>query len=214
MTKEHTHSAIPQNYMRMISKIKKVLRQPLWAGLAGVMCASVSNACTEKKMAPLPVIPASEYLTFELASANHLNITEAATGHYSLETTGGDPYVHLSPLKQANGDGEWVLTFEYQSTAPVSHLQVFLAAPVSEDRSVKTGALDASAAWRTFSVDLGDQISEYAWGRAGQFLRLDFGDATGVAFEIRHIRLRQRNAQEEQLALEREAFRLNDQQWD
>lgn len=192
---------------------KQLLSRLLWTCLIGMLCIWCGSACEEKKLAPSPVIPASDYLSAELASANQMDITASAAGHYLIKTTGSDPYIHLSPLKQANGDDKFVFTFEYKSSARLSHLQVFLGAPVAEDRSLKTGDIEASSGWRTYAVDLGDQITAFSWGRAGHFLRLDFGDLPGVTLEIRNIQFRKRNAQEEQLAREREEFRLNDQQW-
>ncbi|WP_449046761.1 DUF5722 domain-containing protein [Parapedobacter sp.] len=153
-------------------------------------------------------------MKFDLTSAHDLDIHSDGANQYQITTTGADPYIYLAPLKQANASDHIVFTFEYRSSTTLSHMQVFLGAPVSEDRSFKTGVVGASADWTTYSIDLGDKIEEFAWGGIGHFLRVDLGNDPGVEFNIRNIKLRVRNTEEEQLAREREEFRKNDQEWD
>ncbi len=179
-------------------------------GVLSTWCCS----CRDKVVNNPPVIPSSDYLSVDVTTGSQLDIRASGANQYLITTTGSDPYVHLASLRRANGEGEVVFTFEYKSSAPLNHLQVFFAAPVTEDRSFKTADVAAASTWQTFSIDLGDQITKLSWGAVGHFLRLDFGDAAGVEFEIRNIQFRVRNAQEEQLAREREEFRQSDQQWD
>ena len=170
------------------------------------------SSCKEKATNDPLVIPPNDYLSIDIESANQLDIRADGANQYLITTTGSDPYVHLAPLKRANDNDKVVLTFEYKSSSRLNHIQVFFA-PVAEDRSFKTGDINAASTWMTYSIDVGDQISALSWGTAGHFIRLDFGDAAGVEFEIRNIQFRNRNPQEEQIARAREEFRQNDQQW-
>lgn len=169
----------------------------------------LAGACKERQLASA----SDAALGLDATSANELDVAIKANGHYVLNTTGTDPYVFLNPLKRPVTDGAHVLTFEYRASAPLNHIQVFFAGPMSEQRSLKIKDVEPTSNWRTFSIDLGDQIEEFSWGRAGDVLRMDFGQRAGVDIEIRRMGLRKRNAEEHGLAMERAEFRRNDQQW-
>lgn len=161
-----------------------------------------------------PLFAGSGYLEFDLTSAHHLEIRADGANQYQITTTGSDPYLQLATLKQANTAGNTVLAFEYRLADPLNHIQVFLGGPISEARSIKTGKIEASSRWATYTIDLGDKIDELTWGKIGHFLRIDLGNSSGIQLGIRNIQLRARNASEEKLAREREEFRENDRQWD
>ena len=158
------------------------------------------------------VVPAEKnsYMNFQQSSANQLQVTSKGSSQYELTTTGEDPYVSLVPLTKANSSDQLVFTFEYQSTKEISSMQFFFASPVSEDRSFKTASLPAVTAWTTYSVDLGDYIKKFSWGTSGNFLRLDFGNESGVVIQIRNIQFRVQNAAEAALAKAREEQAASD----
>ena len=83
-------------------------------------------------------------------------------------------------------------------------MQFFFASPVSEDRSFKTASLPAVATWTTYSVDMGEYIKQFNWGSVGNYLRLDFGNQSGIVIQIRNMQFRVRNAEEAALAKARE----------
>ncbi len=60
-----------------------------------------------------------------------------------------------------------MLSLEYKATSPLHHLQVFLGAPINEERSLKTAEIAASSSWKMLAIDLGDQIKEFNWGNVG-----------------------------------------------
>lgn len=191
-------------------RIMKIIRK------FGLFCLALTltvcvGACQERKHASSAA--AGTALRLDAGTAHDLALTTKSEGHYALKTTGTDPYVFFSPLKQANKEGAHVLTFEYRSSALLNHIQVFMAAPIEEQRSVKIKDVEPASGWRTLSIDLGDQIKEFSWGKPSDFLRIDFGQSAGVDIEIRRLGLRKRNKQEQVLAAERAAFLLNDQQW-
>lgn len=127
---------------------------------------------------------------------------------YSFTTTGTDPYIYSDPLSK-NIEEDYILTFEYTSTADFS-LQLYFSPPTSESRSVKDMALNNTQDWETFSVDVKEQMERFDWGVKGDLLRFDLGGNSGVNIKIRNIRFRARNAKEEEAAKEREGFLQND----
>jgi hypothetical protein len=151
-----------------------------------------------------PPSDAVEYMQFQLSSANQLEIVRESTSHYMLTTTGTDPYVSVNPLSSVNPTGKVVFTFEYQSTNAISSIQFFFGSPVTEERSMKSNALPSASGWTVHSVDLADYIAKFSWGKAGDFLRIDFGNQPGVAIQIRNMQLRERTAEEVALAKARE----------
>lgn len=168
-------------------------------------------ACRGNPPEPPPVIKQTAYLSFDAATANQLDITAKSSHQYQIRTTGADPYIQLLPLTSGLADGHVVLAFEYQTTSSLHHLQVFLGAPVSEERSLKTSQVASAPSWKTFSIDLGDQIRDFSWGNTGDFIRLDFGDEANITLDIKNVQLRKRNEAEEKLARERELFRQDDE---
>ena len=165
-------------------------------------------SCKEKESGPevivKPPTPTVAYMKFQMASVNQLQITLKTTYQYELTTTGTDPYLSMEPLTSANSSDQLVFTFDYQSNKDISSLQVFFGLPVTEERSYKTGTITAASGWTTYSVDLGDYIKKFSWGTSGNFLRLDFGNESGVVIQIRNIQFRVRNAAEAALAKARE----------
>ena len=144
------------------------------------------------------VVPAEKnsYMNFQQSSANQLQVTSKGSSQYELTTTGEDPYVSLVPLTKSNPSDQVVFTFEYQSTKEISSMQFFFASPVSEDRSFKTASLPAVSTWTTYAVDMGEYIKQFNWGSVGNFLRLDFGNQSGVVIQIRNMQFRVRTAAE------------------
>lgn len=163
------------------------------------------NSC--KKTALIkPVVPvvkptdSVKYQNIVLTSGNQIQISQKTTYQYELNTTGTDPYLYLDPLLTSNPSDSLVLTFEYQCTADIGTMQIFLASPITEARSVKTKLVPASTGWSSYSIDLSDEIKLLGWGNTGDFLRMDFGNQTGLTIQIRNIYLRGLNAAEKAVA--------------
>lgn len=185
-------------------------RSPFRIGMAGLILVTAFTFSSCKKatvtQSPPPVVilvPTVNYQNIKLTSGNNVQITQKSTYHYELTTNGTDPYLSLEPLIKANHPDSVVLTFDYQSTAEIGSMQVFFASPVTEARSVKTGSVPGSTGWSTFSVDLSDQIRLLSWGAVGEYIRLDFGNQSGITIQIRNIRFRGLNAAEKAEALAR-----------
>ena len=166
--------------------------------------SSLSCKDNSQEDPPTVVVPANKYLSFKSSTENQIQVSQKASSQYELTTTGEDPYVSLTPLTKSNPSDQVVFTFEYQSTKEISSMQFFFASPVSEDRSFKTASLPAVATWTTYSVDMGEYIKQFNWGSVGNYLRLDFGNQSGIVIQIRNMQFRVRNAEEAALAKARE----------
>ena len=153
-------------------------------------------SCKKGPAVQPPLPPTIKYLKINLLSGNQLLINQKSSYQYELNTTGEDPYLSLMPLIASNHPDSVVFTFEYQCSTAISNFQIFFAPPTTEERSVKTSTIPASSGWASYSVDLSDKIKQFSWGNAGDFLRLDFGNQSGITFQIRNIHIRALNATE------------------
>jgi hypothetical protein len=134
-----------------------------------------------------------------------MDVKPVGTYHYRITTSGGDPYVSTRALKTDLPSDAVVLSFEYRSESNLPFVQAFLAEPISESNSIKSGNVPLSEEWREFSLNLSTIIESSNWGHAGDYLRLDFGNSAGYRAEIRNIHFRSMNdAEKEQDRLYRE----------
>lgn len=170
------------------------------------------SSCTKESVGnpdEEPVLIKS-YLSFDITSTHDLELTDEGAHQYEIQITGEDPYVMLDPLTSNNADEKLVFTFEYQSSAAINNIQIFFAPPITEARSVKTDEIAASSSWKTFSIDLGDSFDELGWGNSGHYLRLDFGNYSGITIQIRNMEFRVRTEGEQALADARAEKRENE----
>ena len=182
--------------------MKTFLKSLITRTLLLVWVASICfvNSCKKDPSAgPEPVVIKS-YFSFDPSSAHDLQVSNEGAHQYEIRTTGTDPYVLLNPLTTTNAGEKLVFTFEYQSTANINSLQIFFGPPVTEERSAKLEELSSSESWKTFSSDLDDYTGEFSWGKAGHYLRLDFGNLSGLIIRIRNMEFRERTADEQALA--------------
>lgn len=188
-------------------------------GLGGILLVVLLSAGCKKEAPPSPEpdpdptpgAVTTEYLQLNVATANQMKVSQTGQELYQIVTEGEDPYVYTHALSKANPADSVVLTFDYCSPQGVDFLQVFLAAPVSEERSSRTKALEATSEWKTWSYNLYFSIRDCAWGRAGDYLRLDFGDRAGVSLQIRNLYFRSMTAEEKKEVEQQEAEEQRDQ---
>jgi hypothetical protein len=162
---------------------------------AAVVCWALfsckDGADPEPESEPLPSVGKTEYLKLLPETAHSMTVA-GMTGdyHYLLTVTGHDPYVSTGKLAKTSPDDSVALCFEYKSAGTLEFVQVFFAEPVTEQRSVKSGEVPPAASWTEWAMVVKKPIAENGWGSAGQYLRLDFGNETGYAIELRNIHFR------------------------
>lgn len=183
----------------------------LLAGLLFAACQKDAPPVPEPEPDPTPDPVTVEYLRPNTTTAHQMKISQTGQELYQIVTEGEDPYVYTHALSKANPADSVVLIFEYRSPQGVDFLQVFLCAPVTEERSNWTKALEATSEWKTWSYNLYFSIRDCAWGRAGDYLRLDFGNRAGVSLDIRNLRLRGMTAEEKKEVEQQESEEQRDQ---
>lgn len=159
-------------------------------------------SCKEEREITPPVIikPATtEYLKFSLNSANQLMIFKNEKNSYSINTTGGDPYVMTEGISKTLHRDSVVLTFEYKSSGDIDKPQIFFGPSISENRSVFGNTIPTSSTWKKYSLNLAKARTDLAWGKQGDFIRFDFGTKSGIDIEIRNIYFRSMNESEKEI---------------
>ncbi len=136
-------------------------------------------------------------LSLDIDQINELSATEN-NSEYRIKTNGGhDPWIYTKQLPKDLTEEAVVLAFDYKSSRAVDGLQAYLCPPLDGERNVGLGSLEASpGSWKSFSAVIGESFKEFSWGKAGDMLRLDFGDGTEALIIIRNLRIRGLNAEE------------------
>jgi hypothetical protein len=172
-----------------------------------IILSNVLLSCKKDVDINPPVILKSrtEYLKFDLSSANQLTISQGEKNSYSIKTTGNDPYIMTEGISKGLHKDSVVLTFECKSTESIDRIQIFFGPRITEDRSVFGGPMPAASAWKIYSVNLAKEIKSFSWGKSEDFIRLDFGTKSGIDIEIRNIYFRAMNQSEKEIFEEEEA---------
>ena len=130
-------------------------------------------------------------LTFTTSGINNATYTvDSNTGAYTVKTTGSDPYIYCAGLSRNLTSTETCLYFQYKTTRQLNRFQVYFGNTFSEARSKVLGNLVKSTEWKEAEFDLASSINSFAWKSAGQKLRLDFGDVSGLTIEIKDLCIR------------------------
>ncbi|MGM9800763.1 MAG: DUF5722 domain-containing protein [Candidatus Limisoma sp.] len=126
-------------------------------------------------------------LSFNTSTKNDLNVSYA-DGIYTITTTGTDPHIATNTLSATLGIAEAKLAFQYQCSEDVSDVQLFFGSPETEARSVHvSNLLKKTSSWTTATVNIAAQKKSFGWGNSGNYLRMDFGNKSGVTIKIRYL---------------------------
>ncbi len=176
--------------------------------MALYICACSSNEETEKPVPPPTPKPKPEvqidYLKFNMNKTNQLTISQTTANEYTINTTGGDPYVSTTAFEKDLAPDSVVFTFQYRANQAINDLQLFFATPLTEARSLHAGSLSAAAEWATYSVTLKNERTKFNWGKTGNYLRVDFGTNAGITIHIRNLYFRSMNETEKAVEQEKE----------
>lgn len=116
-----------------------------------------------------------------------------------VETINGDPWATGSLFEEDVPEECNVLEFEYQTEMGMSNLELFFVDAkngIDATHSMSAGSVPASKDWASFSVRLKKYREDFNWGKAKDYLRIDFGDQPGNVIQIRKICLRAMNDEE------------------
>ncbi len=142
-------------------------------------------------------------LELDSTKTNQLKVEPQSKYVWQLQTSGKDPWIYTQPLKQGLSKDSKILSFEYFCPKGLDHIQVYFGPVISSENSKLVLRIGLSEGWVGYSIDLSKEIKE--WGKAGDFLRLDFGNRPDVTIQIRNLMLRPKTEREKELAANREA---------
>ena len=142
-------------------------------------------------------------LELDSTKTNQLKFEPQSNYVWQLQTSGKDPWIYTQPLKQGISKDSKILSFEYFCPKGLDHIQVYFGPVISSENSKLVRRIGLSEGWVGYSIDLSKEIK--AWGKAGDFLRLDFGNRSDVNIQIRKLMLRPMSEREKELASNREA---------
>lgn len=134
-----------------------------------------------------PVV--SPYFHFN-ASGTQLEITqnEENPDQYHIKTTGGDPYIQLSPMTAPLADDQYVVKYEYICPTGISGAEFFYS-PIAGGRE-QLYDIPAASDWTTMYVNILSSRTAFGWGYAtGDLFRMDFGTVADVEIDIRNIEI-------------------------
>lgn len=162
-----------------------------------LLCVCACSSSSNDPAIPVsPPIAKINYLQFNMSTGNNVNITNPLINNYTIVTTGNDPYVLTTNFGSSLQADSVVLTFEYKASSEIDDVQLFFASPISESRSIHVGSMAAASVWTTCSFVLKDERSKFGWGGMGNYLRMDFGNNSGITINLRNIYFRGMNAAE------------------
>lgn len=115
---------------------------------------------------------------------------------YSFYTIGSDPYVFIAPLSRKLTDKETILSFEYKCDSVIDYLKIYYGQYSSEVKSSKFSGLKPTSEWKLISLNLTSDLNVFNWGYKSNVLRIDFGDCSGVSFQIRKLHIHSSDGQD------------------
>jgi hypothetical protein len=144
-------------------------------------------------------------LDFDAANTNHIKAEKLQGETWSFETSGADPWIFTKPLTNDLEPDATVLAFDYFCPKGLSHIQVYFGPEIGEKHSKLVRKVGMSEGWVGFTIDLSEEMG--AWGKKGDWMRIDFGDRPDVTIQIRNVRFRAMTDREKDIAANREEKR-------
>ncbi len=144
-------------------------------------------------------------LNLDSTTVNQLKVERQGNDTWELETQGSDPWIATLPLKRAIDPDATVLSFDYFCPKGLDHIQVFFGPDISEARSKWVHKVGMSEGWVSYTIDISEEIG--AWGKVGDWLRIDLGGKPKVTLQIRNITFREMTMREKEIAANREEKR-------
>ncbi len=152
---------------------------------------------------PSKAQPGATFLDLDPSNKNQLTFERQLNGAWQIVTLGKDPWIYTQPLKLAIGSEAKILSFEYFCPKGLDHLQIYFGPVIGQQNSKLVRRIGLSEGWVGYSIDLSKEMKE--WGKAGDFLRLDFGGRPDVSIQVRNLAIRPMSVREKELAANREA---------
>ncbi|SOE23210.1 hypothetical protein SAMN06298216_3604 [Spirosomataceae bacterium TFI 002] len=156
-------------------------------------------------MCPLGLFAQTSITSLNINTKNYnqieLHVLEGEI--YDVKTLGKDPYLFINPLivdlKKENNR----LSFEYFCPTGVDFIQVhfYPANDLLKPNTVRD--IGSTEGWVQFSIDLTEELKN--WGKKGDYLRLDFGEAPELNIQLKNLVLREQTKRELEIQTNKEA---------
>lgn len=145
----------------------------------------------EKEEEGKPKADLSGYFRLTAENGNNAVFSlDEETGEYTVSIGGEGAFLYTEPLTRTIPADSCYLTFEYKAAEDMEGMQVFLAYPVNDERSIDLGPLPATETWSKIERDLRPERTGLPWGSAGDAMRLDFRTSSGNTLQIRKLYIR------------------------
>ncbi|MDR2776306.1 MAG: RagB/SusD family nutrient uptake outer membrane protein [Tannerella sp.] len=134
------------------------------------------------------------------STVNNITVTQNGD-EITLETTGGDPWIHTTKLgKPLTLDEKRVVTFEYKSEQSIGDAEFFYCVAGGPQGGVESGAnipVPAASEWTRFEFDLADGIQRFGFGvnanggaqPENHFFRFDVTANAGYKITLRNFQV-------------------------
>ena len=141
-------------------------------------------------------------LTVDTTHYHDLSLKSLSDNTYDMVTSGKDPYLFTRPLEADINENNTTFSFEYFCPTGLDFIQLFFY-PLQEGREPKTVRdIGSTEGWVEFKIDVADELE--SWGKKGDYLRIDLGEAPDLKIQIRNLTLRPLTAREEQLQAQKD----------
>lgn len=148
---------------------------------------------------------ANEFLSLDSLNYNQIKVEKLQGNGWGLETLGADSWIFSNALNNDLDTNATVLSFEYFCPKGLDHIQFFFGPNIGEKHSKLVRRIGMSEGWVGFSIDLSQEMG--AWGKRGDWMRIDFGNRPNVSIQIRNMRFRPMTLREKEIASNREEKR-------
>lgn len=174
-----------------------------------VLFVAVLSACHDnlieegggEVVPPEEIVTPPVYMLLDGPYKSGVTLTQNEDDSYTIETINGDPWATGSLFEEDVPEECNVLEFEYQTEMGISNLELFFVDAkngIDATHSMSAGGVSPSKGWSSFSVRLKKYRQEFDWGKAKDYLRIDFGDQPDNTIQMRNICLRMMNDEEKQ----------------
>lgn len=156
-----------------------------------------------------PAVPLS--LAADAQHVNQITMTEA-NGVVTLAMTGTDPYLvfRLPSIKQIATD--WMLSWDYFCADGVTDLEWRTGPQFGQADVMTLPKMEPSEGWTPYSINLSTIAPETVASSAPSIVRIDFGRRNGVRLQLRNVKIRPINSDEQAAQQADTARRLAKQQ--
>ena len=127
-------------------------------------------------------------LTFKQGGRNGVTLTEVGSGEWLVQVTGDDPYAYMMPIDVDLTDEQNTVKFDYKLNKETGSGVEFFFSPIAGGRE-QSFSLAPTDSWTPAQINIAASRSSFGWGKAGDYLRFDFGGNSGALLQLRNIRI-------------------------